>query len=413
MENKKRILFIGVIFVTCFNIVFSQNRQLNGTTPADKSNAIILYEQANDYYDGTNGKFMDREKAISLYKQSADLGYSVAQYELARLYVVSAGKKEPVYISKQEALNYLYKLADEKNLDAIFLLYCIYNDGIIVPQDYPQANYWLHLGAELGMPASNFILGLNYLEGADGVEKDSQKAFKYLKKSAELEYVSAYDAVGWCYLQGVGIERDINTAKDWFRKGAESGDSKSQVSLADFYAEMDSDAVQAYYWYRKAAEQGEAYAQWKVGLCYDDGIGEVEKNVDEAIKWYRKSAEKGYKNAQFYLAERMRSKNPEEAFYWYNQAYRQGYFDAGAIIGMMLYYGEGCTRNVQKGIALLQELSEKKNARAMANYGEMLITGIPGILKKNKIKGVVLIREAAQMEDPFAQFVAMRHKISF
>ena len=78
-------------------------------------------------------------------------------------------------------------------------------------------------------------------------------------------------------MQGVGIERDISTAKDWFRKGAESGDSKSQVSLADFYAEMDSDAVQAYYWYRKAAEQGEAYAQWKVGLCYDDGIGEVEK----------------------------------------------------------------------------------------------------------------------------------------
>lgn len=415
---KKRILFLGIIYISCFHAVYSQNQNIKGTVSAnqnnsEESNALMLYKLANDYYDGTNGKLMDREKAISLFKQAADLGYSAAQYELAKLYVFSVENKEPVYISEQEALNYLHNLANKKHHDAICLLYCIYSSGSIVPQDYPQANYWLHLGIEIGVPDCYFFLGLNYLNGNEGVEKDSQKAFKYLKQAAELGCISAYETVGWCYLHGVGIERDTDMAKLWFLKGAENGDRESQTALADFYAEINYDAVQAYYWYKKAAEQGDAYAQWKIGLCYDTGIGGVEKNTDEAIKWYRVSAEQGYKDAQFYLAERIQSTNPNDAFYWYNKAYEQGYIDAGAAMGIMLYKGKGCTKNIQESVKLLQELSQRRSARAMAGYGEMLITGVPRMLKKNKSKGVKLIREAAQMGDAFAEFLTFKYSIYY
>lgn len=413
----KKIILFQIIFVFCFSMAFPQtrNQKIKVTTKQNikkESDAKLLYEQACDLYNGTNGKLMDREKAISLYKQSADMGYSVAQYELGRLYIVSSANKEPVYTNKEEALDYLKKSAIQKNPNALRLLYHAYYYGMSVPQDYAQAAYWIRIGVDLEDPACIYSLGLEYQTGKM-VEKDYQKAFYLIKKAANLNYVDAYEMVGYCYLNGWGTEKNINEAKQWYRKGAEKEDSDCQTALADFYAQIEKDGVQAYYWYRKAAEKGDAYSQYKVGLCYDCAIGNVEKNTDEAIKWYKKSAEQGYGDAQFNLAESLKGINPSEAFYWYKKAYEKGNLDAGAEIGMMLYGGRGCTEDKQKSIEILQNLSQKGNARAMASYGEKLIYGVPGILKKNKSKGIELIREAARTKEPFAEFVAGMHNIRY
>lgn len=107
----KKIILFEMIFILCFGIAFPQTRNqktkvVTKQNIKKESDAKLLYEQACDLYNGTNGKLMDREKAISLYKQSADMGYSVAQYELGRLYIVSSANKEPVYTNKEEALDY-------------------------------------------------------------------------------------------------------------------------------------------------------------------------------------------------------------------------------------------------------------------------------------------------------------------
>lgn len=413
----KRVILFEIIVVFFFSSVFPQtrNHKTKVTTKQNiqkESDAKLLYEQACDLYYGTNGKLMNREKAISLYKQSADMGYSVAQYELGRLYIIASDNNEKIHITKEEALDYLKKSAKQKNPRALFALYVIYNEGKIVPQDYSIAVYWLRSGADLEDPLCIFCLGLTYQMG-EGVEINYKKAFDLFKKAANLNHLAAYEAIGECYLNGWGVEQNINEAKQWYRKGAEKEDSRCQVALADIYAQRERDGVQAYYWYRKAAEKGDAYSQYKVGLCYDCAIGNVEKNTDEAIKWYKKSAEQGYGDAQFNLAESLKGINPSEAFYWYKKAYEKGNLDAGAEIGMMLYGGRGCTEDKQKSIEILQDLSQKGNARAMASYGEKLIYGVPGILKKNKSKGIELIREAARTKEPFAEFVAGMHNIKY
>ena len=43
--------------------------------------------------------------------------------------------------------------------------------------------------------------------------------------------------------------------------------------------------------------QGNNYAQYNLGVCYENGRG-VTKSISEAVKWYRKAAEKGHARAK-------------------------------------------------------------------------------------------------------------------
>ncbi len=70
---------------------------------------------------------------------------------------------------------------------------------------------------------------------------------------------------------------------------AEQGEAFAQYNLGVMYEngvgvpENDADAVK---WYRLAAEQGRARAQNNLGVMYENGEGVSENNA-EAIKWFR------------------------------------------------------------------------------------------------------------------------------
>lgn len=73
-------------------------------------------------------------------------------------------------------------------------------------------------------------------------------------------------ALGNCYLQGQGVERDPVKAAEWFRRAAEQADSMGEFSLAVAYElgrGVTADAAEAVRWYRRAAEQGYVLAQYK------------------------------------------------------------------------------------------------------------------------------------------------------
>ena len=48
------------------------------------------------------------------------------------------------------------------------------------------------------------------------------------------------------------------------------------------------------------ANQGAAYAQYNLGVMYDNGMG-VPENDAEAVKWYRKAADQGNADLTTYL----------------------------------------------------------------------------------------------------------------
>ena len=69
------------------------------------------------------------------------------------------------------------------------------------------------------------------------------------------------------------------------------------------------------------AEQGEAFAQYNLGVMYENGVG-VPENVADAVKWYRLAAEQGRARAQNNLGVMYEngegvSENNAEAIKWF------------------------------------------------------------------------------------------------
>ena len=52
---------------------------------------------------------------------------------------------------------------------------------------------------------------------------------------------------------------------------------------------MELDVVKVVKWWQKSAVRGDTDALYKLGMCYENGIG-IEKDIAEALNWYYKSA---------------------------------------------------------------------------------------------------------------------------
>lgn len=83
---------------------------------------------------------------------------------------------------------------------------------------------------------------------------------------------------------------------------------------------------------RPLAEQGSAYAQFNLGVLYDQGRG-VPQSDSLAMEWYRKAAEQGLPQAQVNLAIMYREgqglpPDPAQAYFWFALAESQGDWQA-------------------------------------------------------------------------------------
>lgn len=85
---------------------------------------------------------------------------------------------------------------------------------------------------------------------------------------------------------------------------SDNGLAYIQIEFADYLVDAfsyDYNSMEtAAYWYGKAADQGNAIAQYKLGICYYNGIG-VNKNKEKAMELVHKAAEQGYKQAFEFL----------------------------------------------------------------------------------------------------------------
>ena len=116
-------------------------------------------------------------------------------------------------------------------------------------------------------------------------------------------------------------------AVEWFRKAAEQGHAEGQFRLGFCYdcgLGVAEDQSKEVYWFRKAAEQGHAEGQFRLGLDYYYGSG-VAEDQSKAVYWFRKSAEQGFLSAEYQLGECYENgqgvaQDKSMALYWYRKA---------------------------------------------------------------------------------------------
>lgn len=219
----------------------------------------------------------------------------------------------------------LQQAAEAGSTDAMVTLVDCYYDGEGVKKNPQLAVEWLTKASDLGNPKALLGLGIGYLSGIEGFKQDYNLSIKYLTEAANaklseaegyLSYVylqlQDYDkALYWAqrgaqienkvalyvlaliYLNGYGVEPDLQKSFDYAKKAADEGEPSAQFMVGDAYYAgnpVPQDYTQAYKYYYMAAQQEEIEAMTALGECMLYGLG-CDQNYDEAIIWLNKAAE--------------------------------------------------------------------------------------------------------------------------
>jgi TPR repeat protein len=224
------------------------------------SNSICLLGYFNYYGIEVS---INKQIAIELYHKAAELENSVAQLNLANIYIYGKGIDKNYNLAFQLSK----KLAEKEIPNAINKLGYCYNNGI-------------------------------------GTDVNEQKAFELYQKAADLGSSAAMSNLGWCYDKGTGTNINKQKAFELFQKAADLGNSYGINNLGWFYegAGTDIDKQKAFELYQKAANIGNYVSQYNLALMYENGNG-TEKDMGQAIYWYKTSAESGYPHAKYKLEE--------------------------------------------------------------------------------------------------------------
>ncbi|KAG0259021.1 hypothetical protein DFQ27_004347 [Actinomortierella ambigua] len=275
----------------------------------------------NDDRDDGNGNAVE---AIQLYQDAAQQGYSLAQYELGRMFQQGRGVEQ----CHTEAMRWFRIAAIQGCLPAQLALGAIYatatttttttftekgddpnSDGL--HPDHTKAAYWYRQAAEQGDALAQSKMAEMYDFG-QGVEKpDSGLAAYFARKSANQGNPEAQFRLGLAYELGFRVPRSLDEARAWYRKAASQGlvdaDAHLQLLLLlekettdqNVEAPTDREAVK---WYRQQAKREHdsaivVAAQYSLGFIHEKGLFGVDVNTGQAIALYQGAAAEGHVHA--------------------------------------------------------------------------------------------------------------------
>lgn len=192
--------------------------------------------------------------------------------------------------------------------------------------------------------ANEFHLG-------DRGEENKGKSLPLYERVVELDPSNAvaFNQIGVCHVDGMGVEANESNAKPYYLKAAELGNDIAQYNLATILLhENNPECVQ---WYEKACAQNNSDALYQLGCIYRDGEL-VETNVEKFLSLFERAVEQGNAAAKGDLA-------------------------------VQLLKGENTEQNVERGIALLEDAANSGEANACNNlsiiyhYGDYVPKDMP------------------------------------
>ena len=104
-----------------------------------------------------------------------------------------------------------------------------------------------------------------------------------------------------CYENGTGVEKDEQKAVELYQSAIEQAHLSVQVkgSRHYYYGKMTGSNLDISFvtgLCQLTAKKGSVYAQYILGLYYENGIG-VEADIKKALEFYERATEQGYSKA--------------------------------------------------------------------------------------------------------------------
>eukprot|EP00469_Lotharella_globosa_P018506 CAMPEP_0167810326 /NCGR_PEP_ID=MMETSP0112_2-20121227/19_1 /TAXON_ID=91324 /ORGANISM="Lotharella globosa, Strain CCCM811" /LENGTH=848 /DNA_ID=CAMNT_0007708851 /DNA_START=102 /DNA_END=2648 /DNA_ORIENTATION=- len=251
--------------------------------------------------------------------------------------------------------------------------------------------------------------GFCFQEGICGHKADRQKAINLYEKASASDERAALTLLGEALFNEEAHQSHANEeALSLFTAAAALGHPAAHRGLGKWHETVGMDYEAATEWYRTAATQGDSAAQYRLGVCYFEGIG-VAKDEKEAVNWFRMAAEQGNVDAQcnlgdFYFNGLGVAPDENKAFEWYLKAAAQG--DACGQCGLGFYYsnGRGVGKDEKQAAEWYRRAAEQGDADAQFRLGCCYDNGL-GVGRDEK-EAAAWYLKAAKQGDPRAEFSA-------
>ena len=204
---------------------------------AEDGHADAQYGLGTFYLIG-NGVAQNTEEAWRWFSKAAGQGHAEAKEELDWIKKLKEHTKEG--IQQVEDPEEQDEVEDPEEQDALGMAYL---NGEGVEQDDEEAVKWFRKAAEQGYPIAEFHLGMRYYDGR-GVEKNLTDAFKWISEALEqgIESSKAQSILGQAYFFGEGTAQNFTEAVKWLRKASYIITSEEEEAINIESLKKDGDA---------------------------------------------------------------------------------------------------------------------------------------------------------------------------
>ncbi|MBQ7761802.1 MAG: SEL1-like repeat protein [Clostridia bacterium] len=250
------------------------------------------------YYTGI-GAPVDKEKALEL------------TTEAGKKSVPNATTNQGAYYGQKKEYEKAYELFEkgllEGSLNSIPHIARYFARGTVVEMDTDFALELLNYGVKLALPQCLCMLADAYIYGGYGLEKDYNKAIKYLRLAEKKKYARAYSLLAICYLNGTGVPQDSEKADYYISLCIEEGvNPPDKLFLANKYLHslsyIEGNKEKGFKILQEYKDSKDGYALDLLAECYARGIG-TEVNFDMAKHYYERAYECGYDNAYVHIGD--------------------------------------------------------------------------------------------------------------
>lgn len=271
------------------NIILDEHKSI-----ADFKDKIVHLNNNNDldalcllgsFYEVGLGVEKDINRALELYRKAAGQENPMAQNNLGYCYQKGIG----VPINLKVAI-FLYEKSAKQGcaLASSNLGFC-YQEGIGVQNNCKLAFELLFRAGTQGSIYAQANLASCYANGF-GVNPDPKQALKIYQNLADCGFASAQNKLGICYLKGtLGLQKNLKLAVDFFSKAANQGNETALLNLGYCYLNglgVEANPKKAVSFYRESAAMGVQEAISILAWCEATGFGfDTPPNLHAAIKY--------------------------------------------------------------------------------------------------------------------------------
>ncbi|KAG2237301.1 hypothetical protein INT48_009034, partial [Thamnidium elegans] len=285
-------------------------------------------------------------------------------------------------------------------------------------------NLFKKIALEWNNPVAQYLIGVTYAEGDQGVPQNRKYAIKWLSLAAENNWADAMTILGFCYLNGNLFKQDFQKAEEWFQKVAQKDDSETEpIDDGTLYlfgnkefelclekqdimiikATIDQEAYSPGHYLDPLrnpvmfAQRNRLYKSiWSIltnkksrGVVTSQGlIGSMNRLKDgpKSVYFFKKAAKNGSPLCCMLTASAYENgtngvQDYKEALKWYKQALDVHLeMEAAYCIGLLYYNGKGVKRDCKAALEYFKlSVSENEHGCAYITMGYIFEEGKDGV----------------------------------